>query len=41
MSVRAGRLLVRPSEELLRELRERLGPDAVRLTNGQTGAVPF
>jgi DNA polymerase-3 subunit alpha len=40
-SIRARRLLVRPSEELLSELRERLGPDAVRLTNGQTGAVPF
>jgi DNA polymerase-3 subunit alpha len=40
-SIRARRLLVRPSEELLGELRERLGPDAVRLTNGHAGAVPF
>ena len=39
--IRARRLLVRPSEELLSELRERLGPDAVRLTNGQTEAAPF
>jgi hypothetical protein len=39
--IRARRLLVRPSEDLLRELRERLGPDAVRISNGQTEAVPF
>ena len=39
--IRARRLLVRPSEELLQELRERLGPGAVRLGNGQTEAVPF
>jgi DNA polymerase-3 subunit alpha len=39
--IRARRLLVRPSEELLSELRERLGPDAVRISDGQTEAVPF
>jgi DNA polymerase III subunit alpha len=39
--IRARRLLVRPSDELLSELRERLGPGAVRLTNGQSEAVPF
>jgi DNA polymerase-3 subunit alpha len=40
-SIRARRLLVQPSEDLLGLLRGRLGPDAVRLTNGQAGAVPF
>jgi DNA polymerase-3 subunit alpha len=39
--IRAKRLLVRPSEELLRELRGRLGEDAVRLANGGREAVPF
>ena len=39
--IRAKRLLVRPSDELLRDLRERLGESAVRVANGHAEAVPF
>jgi DNA polymerase-3 subunit alpha len=39
--IRAKRLLVRPSEELLLALRERLGESAVRVANGHAEAVPF
>ena len=49
VTIRARRLLVSPSEELLRDLRERLGPDAVEVTgparpagaDGRAEAVPF
>ncbi len=37
----AKRILVRPSDELLRALRERLGEGAVRVANGHAEAVPF
>jgi DNA polymerase-3 subunit alpha len=39
--IRATRLLVAPSEDLLRELRGRLGESAVRLANGGRETVPF
>jgi DNA polymerase III subunit alpha len=44
--IRAKRLLVRPSEELLRDLRERLGEESVRFEGGRAEgtrpeAVPF
>jgi len=39
--IRAKRLLVRPSDELLQALRERLGHSAVRVANGHAEAVPF
>ncbi|MBI4363988.1 MAG: DNA polymerase III subunit alpha, partial [Candidatus Latescibacteria bacterium] len=39
--IRARRILVRPSDELLAQLRARLGDGAVRLENGVEGAVPF
>ena len=39
-TIRSKRLTVRPSEELLRALRDRLGEQAVRVANGR-GAVPF
>ena len=39
--IRAKRLLVRPSDELLQALRERLGNSAVRVANGHAAAVPF
>jgi len=37
----AKRILVRPSDELLRALRDRLGERAVRVANGHAEAVPF
>ncbi|MGH7681959.1 MAG: DNA polymerase III subunit alpha, partial [Candidatus Eiseniibacteriota bacterium] len=37
----AKRILVRPSDDLLRALRERLGERAVRVANGHAEAVPF
>jgi DNA polymerase-3 subunit alpha len=37
----AKRILVRPSDELLRALRDRLGEGAVRVANGHAEAVPF
>jgi DNA polymerase-3 subunit alpha len=49
-TIRARRLLVRPSEDLLAALRERVGPDAVTVTSpaaaregsgGRAEAVPF
>jgi DNA polymerase-3 subunit alpha len=39
--IRAKSLLVKPSEELIRALRERLGDRAVRVMNGHPEAVPF
>ncbi|HKW51798.1 MAG TPA: OB-fold nucleic acid binding domain-containing protein, partial [Candidatus Eisenbacteria bacterium] len=39
--IRAKRLLVRPSDELLQALRERLGHSAVRVANGHAEVVPF
>ncbi len=39
--IRAKRLLVQPSDELLRALRDRLGERAVRVANGYTQSVPF
>jgi len=39
--IRAKQLLVRPSEELVGELRRRLGENAVRVANGQRETVPF
>jgi hypothetical protein len=49
VTIRARRLLVSPSDELLQALRERLGADAVQVTGpslergagGRTEAVPF
>jgi DNA polymerase-3 subunit alpha len=40
-AIRARRLLVRPSEELIRELKARMGDAAVSVTSGQPQTVPF
>ena len=37
----AKRILVRPSDELIRALRDRLGERAVRVANGHAESVPF